>query len=133
MRPGCPPRQPSSRSGCWGGSRCCGARKRSRCARSAAACCRDALGLWHGEPLAEDTYAEWAQQDRRLLSLEFLETLECAAAAALACGDPASALTWAEQAAVREPLRETPAMLAVRALAAGGDLAGALAAFGAFG
>ncbi len=99
----------------------------------ALACYRDALELWHGEPLAEDTYAEWAQQDRRLLSLEFLETLESAAAAALACGDPASALTWAEQATAREPLRETPAMLAVRALAAGGDLAGALTAFGAFG
>ena len=98
----------------------------------ALACCRDALELWHGEPLAEDTYAEWAQPDRRLLSREFLETLECAAVAALACGDPASALTWAGRATAREPLREASVMLAVRALAAGGDPAGALAAFDSF-
>src|SRR2546423_727691 len=47
MRPGCPPRPPSSRSGCWAGSRCCGARKRSRCARSAAACRGSCCGCWH--------------------------------------------------------------------------------------
>ncbi|MGH3268117.1 MAG: AfsR/SARP family transcriptional regulator, partial [Trebonia sp.] len=88
---------------------------------------RGALELWGGEPLAEDTYADWAQQDRRCLSMAFLDALEGAAAAALACGDLAGAMAWAEQAAAREPLRETSAMLAVRALAAGGDRAGALA------
>ena len=93
---------------------------------------RDALELWVGEPLAEDTYADWAQQDRQALSLAFLDALEGAAAAALACGDPAAATAWAGQATAREPLRETSAMLAVRALDAGGDQAGALAAFGAF-
>lgn len=93
---------------------------------------RDALELWHGEPLAEDTYAEWAQQYRRCLSLALLDTLDGAAAAALACGDPVGAGTWAGRATAREPLRETSAMLAVRALTASGDQAGALAAFDAF-
>ena len=93
---------------------------------------RNALELWHGEPLAEDTYAEWAQPDRRCLSLALLDALDGAAAAALACGDPASASAWAERATAREPLRETSAILAVRALAAGGDPAGALAAFDSF-
>lgn len=93
---------------------------------------RDALELWHGEPLAEDTYAEWAQQYRRCLSLALLDTLDGAAAAALACGDPVGAGTWAGRATAREPLRETSAMLAVRALTAIGDQAGALAAFDTF-
>jgi len=93
---------------------------------------RNALELWHGEPLAEDTYVEWAQQDRRCLSLALLDALDGAAAAALACGDAAAASTWAGRATARDPLRETSAMLAVRALDAGGDPAGALAAFRAF-
>jgi DNA-binding SARP family transcriptional activator len=93
---------------------------------------RGALELWYGEPLAEDTYADWAQQDRRCLSMAFHDALEGAAAAALACGDPAGAVAWAEQATAREPLRESSAMLATRALAAGGDQAGALAAFDSF-
>ena len=46
----------------------------------------NALEMWHGEPLAEDTYADWAQEDRRCLSLAFLEVLDGAAAAALDCG-----------------------------------------------
>ncbi|HEU5417406.1 MAG TPA: BTAD domain-containing putative transcriptional regulator [Streptosporangiaceae bacterium] len=98
----------------------------------ALACFRDALELWRGEPLAEDTYADWAQPDRRCLSLALTDVLDGAAAAALACGDPASAGTWAERATAREPLREASAMLAVRALDAGGDPAGALAAFDSF-
>ena len=44
---------------------------------------RGALEMWHGEPLAEDTYADWAQQDRRCLTLALLDALEGAAAAAL--------------------------------------------------
>jgi DNA-binding SARP family transcriptional activator len=93
---------------------------------------RNALELWHGEPLAEDTYVEWAQQDRRCLSLALLDALDGAAAAALACGDATAASTWAGRATARDPLRETSAMLAVRALDAEGDPAGALAVFRAF-
>ena len=98
---------------------------------------RAALDIWRGEPLAEDTYAEWAQADRRLLCQAFLEALEGAATAALsltnADGDPAAAAadaaSWARQALAAEPLRETSVLLLVRALAAAGDRAGALAAF----
>ncbi len=93
---------------------------------------RAALDTWGGEPLAEDAYLEWAQEDRRHLSLAFLEALEGAATAALVTGDPAAAAAWAKQAQAREPLRETSAMLVVRALAASGDQAGALAAFDSF-
>jgi DNA-binding SARP family transcriptional activator len=93
---------------------------------------RNALEIWQGEPLAEDTYVEWAQEYRRHLALALLEALEGAATAALACGDPAEAITWAERALAREPLREASAMLAVQALAASGDQAGALARFDSF-
>ena len=44
---------------------------------------RAALGIWRGEPLPEDTYADWAQADRRHLWLAYLEALDGAAAAAL--------------------------------------------------
>ena len=93
---------------------------------------RGALAMWCGEPLAEDTYAEWAQEDRRCLALALLDALEGAAAAALAGGDPAEAVTWAGRALAREPLRESSAMLVIQALAAGGDQAGALVAFDSF-
>ena len=93
---------------------------------------RAALGIWRGEPLPEDTYADWAQADRRRLWLAYLEALDGAATAALestgaaAAGETAS---WARQAVAAEPLRESSVLLLVRALAAAGDRAGALAAF----
>ena len=93
---------------------------------------RAALGIWRGEPLPEDTYADWAQADRRHLTLAYLEALDGAAAAALDSADAAAAAEaacWARQAAAAEPLRESSALLLVRALAATGDQAGALAAF----
>lgn len=93
---------------------------------------RDALRLWRGEPLAEDAYAAWAHDDRRYLTLAFLEALEGAAAAALAVGDHAEAVSRAWQALARDPLLERAAMLLVQALAASGDQAGALAAFDSF-
>lgn len=93
---------------------------------------RNALEIWSGEPLAEDMYVEWAQENRRHLALALLEALEGAATVALATGDPAEAVLWAERALAREPLREASAMLAVQALAASGDQAGALAAFDSF-
>ena len=51
---------------------------------------RTALSIWRGEPLAEDTYADWAQADRRHLWLAYLEALEGAAAAALDSGGTAA-------------------------------------------
>ncbi len=93
---------------------------------------RAALNIWRGEPLPEDTYADWAQADRRHLSLAYLEALDGAATAALESPGAAAAVeaaSWARQALAAEPLRESSVLLLARALAAAGDPAGALAAF----
>ena len=94
---------------------------------------RAALGIWRGEPLPEDTYADWAQADRRRLWLAYLEALDGAATAALestgAVASASEAASWAGEAVAAEPLRESSVLLLVRALAAAGDRAGALAAF----
>jgi DNA-binding SARP family transcriptional activator len=93
---------------------------------------RRALEAWKGEPLAEDTYAEWAQDYRTRLTRVHLEALEGAATTALAMHDPVQAVRWAEQATAQEPLREAAQLLLVRALAASGDTAGALACVNRF-
>lgn len=93
---------------------------------------RNALELWNGEPLAEDIYSEWAQEHRRRLALAHVEALEGAATAALLTGEPADAVTWAQRALASEALRESSAMIAVRALAASGNRAEALVAFDSF-
>lgn len=93
---------------------------------------RAALGIWRGEPLPEDTYADWAQADRRHLSLTYLEALDGAATAALqssGAAGAAEAASWARPARAAEPLREPSVLLLVRGLAAAGDQVGALAAF----
>lgn len=94
---------------------------------------RNALGLWHGEPLPEDAYADWAVEHRHHLAHARLDALEGAAAAALAIGDATRAVTWAQTAADEHPLREAATLLLVRALATSGDRAAALATFDAFG
>lgn len=87
---------------------------------------------WGGEPLAEDAYAEWAQDYRRELSLAHVEGLEGGAIAALAIGDAAGAVAFAGRAAALEPLREAAHLLLVEAQAASGDTAAALSVFEAF-
>ena len=89
--------------------------------------CAAALGLW-GEPLAEDTYAEWARAPRERLLRARVDVLETAARAALALEDPATAAGYAADAATADPLRESVAVVHAQALAAAGDRAGALAA-----
>ncbi|EWM19178.1 BTAD domain-containing putative transcriptional regulator [Kutzneria sp. 744] len=100
---------------------------------AALAAFRGALALWHGEPLAEDAYADWAAEHRRHLWRARLEALEGAATAALATGDPIPAVDWAQAATEQQPLREASAMLLVHAQAACGDRAAALTMFDTFG
>jgi DNA-binding SARP family transcriptional activator len=95
-------------------------------------CLRKALAGWGGEPLAEDAYEDWAREYRDRLARAHLEALEAGAGAALGLGDPEQAVAMAEPAVAREPLREAANLLLVRALAASGDTAAALAAFDAF-
>jgi DNA-binding SARP family transcriptional activator/tetratricopeptide (TPR) repeat protein len=85
-----------------------------------------ALALW-GEPLVEDTYAEWAREPRARLLRARVEVLEVAARASLALGDPGEAAGYAADAVAADPLREPVTVLLARALAATGDRAGALA------
>ena len=87
--------------------------------------CAAALALW-GEPLAEDTYAEWAHGPRDRLRRGRVEALELAATAALQVGDAAAAAVAAEEAVTAEPLREPAVAILARALTALGDRAGAL-------
>jgi DNA-binding SARP family transcriptional activator/tetratricopeptide (TPR) repeat protein len=91
-----------------------------------------AIGRWGGEPLAEDVYEDWAEPIRARLVGALQIALESGAEAALAVGDPRRAASLAERAVRLEPLRERASVLWVRALAASGDQAGALAAFDAF-
>lgn len=88
-----------------------------------------ALALWHGEPLPQDAYEEWAQPVRHRLERRHQDALELAAAAALAGGSSRRAADLAAEAVERAPLREAAHLLLVRALAAGGDQAAALAAY----
>lgn len=85
----------------------------------------DALATW-GEPLAEDTYADWAREARSRLTAVRVELLDRAAHAALELGDPRSAAAWAADAVAAEPLREATVLVLARARAAAGDPAGAL-------
>jgi DNA-binding SARP family transcriptional activator/tetratricopeptide (TPR) repeat protein len=85
-----------------------------------------ALELW-GEPLPEDTYAEWSREPRERLHRARVDVGELAARAALALGDPRRSAGWAAEAVAAEPLRESGALVLAEALAAAGDTAGALA------
>ena len=89
-------------------------------------CFREALDHWEGQPLAEDAYADWAQDYRGRWRAGTWRPLRARAAAALPTGQPAEAVAAAEQAVTLEPLREASRLLLVEALAASGDQAAAL-------
>jgi DNA-binding SARP family transcriptional activator/tetratricopeptide (TPR) repeat protein len=86
-----------------------------------------ALRMW-GEPLPEDTYAEWAREPRDRLQRARIDALELAARAALQLGDAGSAASAAADVVAAEPLRESAVVVLGRALAAAGDRAAALRA-----
>ncbi len=87
---------------------------------------RAALALW-GEPLAEDAYADWAREPRERLLRARVDALEIAAGCELTLGNAAAAVAGALDAVAADPLRESATVVLVRALAAVGDPAGALA------
>lgn len=97
-------------------------------AREALALYLEALEEWTGEPFLEDAYADWAQPVRTRLLRTHQQAIEGAAEAAIAVGDGARAVRLAERAVSGDPMREPAHLLLVRALAAGGDRAGALEA-----
>lgn len=93
---------------------------------------REVLSWWAGEPLPEELYEDWAQGYRlRLLRARQL-VLEAAARLALEEDDPARAVELAAAAVEAEPLRESAAVLLVRALWDCGDGAAALTAYDEF-
>lgn len=90
---------------------------------------RSALALWAGDPFMENMYAEWAQDFRRRYSVLYEETLAGLAMASLELGQAATALDAARQLLQRAPLSEEGHVLLMKALAAAGDPAAAIAAF----
>jgi len=90
---------------------------------------REALALWRGDPLPEEAYDEWTVEVRTRLTRARQRVLEQVAANALDDGNVDEAVEIASRAVEAEPLREASVLLLVRALAAAGDGAGALAAY----
>ena len=84
-----------------------------------------ALAMW-GEPLVEDTYADWADEPRERLRRDRLDACELATEAALTLGDARAATATAAEAVAAEPLREDAVHLLARARDAAGDRVGAL-------
>ncbi len=93
---------------------------------AAVAAYRDALAGWRGEPLSEDTYANWATEYRYRLTRARQQALERAAQLALTGGQVRAAVEFASTAAMLEPLREVAVLMLVRALGAAGDRVAAL-------
>lgn len=89
----------------------------------------EALADGSGEPLAEDAYADWAGEFRDRIRRTRQAAIEQAAQLASDLGDFSSAVELASTAVEAEPLREIAVLTLVRALAALGDRAGALARY----
>ena len=87
-----------------------------------------ALDIWD-EPLREDAYADWARPHRDRLERLHQDALEIGADALLATGRAQEAVALAVQAVASQPLREAARLLLVRAYAAEGDQAAAVAAY----
>lgn len=88
-----------------------------------------ALARWRGEP-----YADLAELDEALLEARRLEEIKLRAteerlALLLACGDVDSVIAEVSPLTAREPLRDRPRELMMRALAAAGRIPDALRAF----
>jgi len=95
----------------------------------AAALLREALGMWHGPPLADVAYEEFAQPAIRRLTDARLAACETLAGLELAAGREAEALALAESVVTEDPLRERARELQMLALYRRGRSADALRAY----
>lgn len=95
---------------------------------SAASAAEAALKMWD-EPFSEDAYADWARAHRDRLERLHQDALEICAEALIAAGRPRDAVAPATEAVARQPLREAAHLLLIRAYAAEGDQAAAVAAY----
>ncbi len=91
-----------------------------------------AVELWRG-PFLEgfhlpgaDTFERWVEEQRAGLNLEYTDLLDRLAERAMASGDPRAAAGWLRRLAATDPLNGQIAVRLMRALAAQGDVAGAL-------
>ena len=93
-----------------------------------------AANLWAGPFLdgfhpggMSEEFERWLDDERARLSLAYRETLSVLAARADEAGDPAAAVHWWRRLVASDPLNGRAALGLVRALAASGDPAGAMA------
>jgi DNA-binding SARP family transcriptional activator/tetratricopeptide (TPR) repeat protein len=86
---------------------------------------REALGLWHGEPLA-GLAGQWAARTRQGLRQQRLDAVLAWAGAELAVGNPAAAVGPLTDLLAADPVLEPLAAILMRALYATGDGARAL-------
>ncbi len=90
---------------------------------------RDALELWHGAPLADFVYDEFAQREIDRLNELHHQAVSVVAEATLASGEPLEAVPMLRDAVLRDPLREDTRRLLMLALYSGGRQAEALREF----
>jgi DNA-binding SARP family transcriptional activator/tetratricopeptide (TPR) repeat protein len=83
-----------------------GARELPRAPARAASTLREALDLWHGQPLAEFTAEPFAQAERPRLEQQRFRALEMRLQADLAVGQHGEVITELEDLVVRHPFRE---------------------------
>jgi DNA-binding SARP family transcriptional activator len=95
----------------------------------AASALRQALGLWRGAPLADLTYADFAQREISRLEELRLAVLADRIEADLACGRHTEVVGELEQLVAAEPLRERPRAQLMLALYRSGRQAEALEAY----
>src|SRR4051794_40301285 len=98
-------------------------------ASSARAAARAALALVRGELVADEIDAPWAEADRARVARTIARARVIGAEAALASGDPGEAATVAEGALDHDPYDEAALRTLMRAHAAAGRPASALAVY----
>lgn len=89
----------------------------------------DAVALWRGDPMAEFHGESWTEVPIRRLAEQFATALEDLALLQLDAGETTAAVATVGRVVEREPFRERPRALLIRALAEDGRPTEALRAF----